>query len=129
MNTEPANYVPFDAKNSCTLAGLEHWTKHAFEHLGWMVLASSRNDDVSKEKVSLYKKEIAKLLEQLEKKEKEVISVDSKNDLKVLIHKVTVLKEHADKDFAQLGGGKKKSKGKSRSRSRSRSKKGKKMAW
>lgn len=130
----PVEFVPFDPKQSCTLAGLEHWVKHAFEHLGWMVLAKSKNDDLALQKISVYKKSVDKLLEHLVQKEKEVSSPDSKQDLLVLIEKVKVLQAHLAQDFPMTGGKRKAKKAmKSKSRSRSRSKKSKakmsKTSW
>jgi hypothetical protein len=77
----------FDAANTgdVTLHGLEKWTCHMYEQLGWMTLA---NESGREDKVSSYITSIKKLKNSIESRLKIVISEDAKLDLTNLLSKV-----------------------------------------
>ena len=85
-----------DEKHSSTFHGLHHWHKHAFEHLGWMVLAKSHG---CMEKVHAYQSSLQHLKHALECRIRTIHDVDRKCDLKTLHCDICCLIDHAHKDF------------------------------
>lgn len=79
-----------------TLSGLEMWTKHHYEHLGWMTLAMKHG---YMEKVISYKNGIHHLIQEIEKRKEMIIEEDRKVDLDVLWHKACHLREITDMLF------------------------------
>lgn len=89
----------YDNKTSCfssTFHGLHHWHKHAFEHLGWMVLAKSHG---YMDKVRAYQSSLQQLKHSLECRIRTIHDVDRKCDLKTLHTDIVCLIDHADQDF------------------------------
>jgi isocitrate dehydrogenase kinase/phosphatase len=122
-----------------TLAGLNKWYEHNFEHLGWMVLCQDNT-----EKINGYKHSIEHLLVQLKAKKETVSNQDVKRDLDIMYNNTVTLRDHVADDFASeslAGGARKKksssksskkksssSQGKTKSKSKSKSKKHKKTS-
>jgi hypothetical protein len=79
-----------------TFDGIICWHKRMFEELGWMVLAKERG---MSDKVMVYKNSIARLKMAIEQKLADTRDKDRKDDLKVLLHNVCVLMDHANHDF------------------------------
>ena len=63
------------------MAGLTHWHKHVFEHLGWIVLAKAKGMN---DKVAVYKHSLQRLKDSLEHVLGEYKNADRKHDLQVL---------------------------------------------
>ena len=84
------------AADDVTLHGLEKWTCHMFEQLGWMTLAykSGRTD-----KVASYIVSINKLKTSIESRLKIITSEDAKIDLANLLTKVKHLQKVVSKVF------------------------------
>jgi hypothetical protein len=78
------------ATDDITLHGLEKWTCHMFEQLGWMTLAYKSKSYL---KVSSYITSINKLNDSIENRLKIIISEDAKIDLTNLLTKVKHLKK------------------------------------
>jgi hypothetical protein len=79
-----------------TYHGLHQWFKRVYERLGWMVLSHHKGYD---DKIICYKNEIKRLESALKDKIKTIKDEDKKEDLKILLDYVKVLKEHVKKDF------------------------------
>ena len=96
MNTSRKNIC----KGFCcepTHEGLQEWYKMKFEKLGWMILAKERHMN---EKVMEYKDSLTRLEKAIEHKLKyHTKDVDLKDDLKIMLHDVAILKQHVEKDF------------------------------
>src|SRR6056300_46814 len=88
----------FDALSTddITLNGLEKWTCHMYEQLGWITLAYETN---SKDKVASYLTSIKKLKNSIESRLKIVISEDAKIDLENLLSNVKHLMMISSKLF------------------------------
>jgi len=89
---------------AATMDGVNHWHKHAFEKLGWMVLAYNRmseNKDMG-EKIKMYMKELKHLQIALTEKMSAVQEVDRKMDLQIMLNNVVVLSAFV---ASTLGGG------------------------
>ena len=84
------------ASDEVTLHGLEKWTCHLYENLGWMTLAYDSNN---KDKVSSYLISIKKLKLSIESRLKIITSEDAKIDLTTLLSKVKHLYKTASKLF------------------------------
>lgn len=82
---------------SATMHGLNHWHKHMFEHLGWMILAKEKYN--TPDKIATYKKSIDRLKEAIECKINTVEDKDKKADLQILWDNIMILKKHVEKDF------------------------------
>lgn len=74
--------------HNCTLHGLEEWTRHMFEKLGWMTLAAR---DKNKESVIGYLAGLDHLAYKILEKQKETVDVDRKKDLEELLENVRFL--------------------------------------
>jgi hypothetical protein len=83
-------------EHHATFDGLEHWTKHCFEHLGWMLLAERDGRD---EKLYAYLCGIYHLKCAIEDKIAEVSERDRKEDLKILLKNVECLHATAHRMF------------------------------
>ena len=94
-----------------TFHGLHHWTKHTFEHLGWMVLAQERGHN---DKIMCYKNSLKRLRESLENELKVMEDNDRRRDLEVLLENVEILQNFVNKTLT----GKKSTKSKSRKTSK-----------
>ena len=68
-------------KHSATMHGINHWHKHMFEKLGWMVLAKAKG---YKEKIVQYKHGLKHLLETIDHVSAEYKDHNRKHDLNVL---------------------------------------------
>ena len=80
-----------------TYYGLQEWYKMKFEKLGWMILAKERGME---DKVMEYKNSLNRLEKSIEHKLKyHTKDVDRKDDLKIMLENVAILKEHVEKDF------------------------------
>jgi hypothetical protein len=79
-----------------TLHGLNHWYKHEFEQLGWMILAKNRG---MTEKIINYKYSLQSLKKAIEHKLTHIHEKDRKDDLNIMLHNIKILCEHVDKDF------------------------------
>jgi hypothetical protein len=84
------------AADDVTLHGLEKWTCHMFEQLGWMTLAYKSGRD---DKVASYIVSINKLKSSLESRLKITTGEDAKMDLDRLLTKVSHLKKVTSKLF------------------------------
>ena len=92
-NTRKSSHCRYSA----TMHGINAWHKAMFEQLGWMVLAKEKYhlDD----KIATYKNSVNRLKEAIECKINKVQEKDRKDDLKILLDNVIILKAHIDKDF------------------------------
>jgi len=87
-NIGPVHEVTYD--------GLNHWYKHLFEHLGWMLLAQKYG---YKDKISTYKSSIMRLKKALEMKLADLDDPDKKKDIKIMWDQVCILNDHVKRDF------------------------------
>jgi len=77
--------------------GLQEWYKMKFEKLGWMILAKKRGMN---DKVMEYKNSVNRLEKAIEHKLKyHTKDADRKDDLRIMLENVEVLKEHVEMDF------------------------------
>jgi hypothetical protein len=81
---------------SSTYQGLHKWFRSVYERLGWMVLAQHKGYN---DKIICYKNEIKRLEMSLKDKISKIKDEDKKEDLKILLGYIKVLKEHVKKDF------------------------------
>ncbi len=113
---------------------LQHWHKHKFEKLGWMVLAlkemQTNEDPEVKEhmsnKINNYLQSLNALAKSIAEKITTVNDIDRKNDLMILQQNTQTLLKFAKATLVnttQLGGKRRKSKKTSRKGSRKPSKK------
>jgi hypothetical protein len=79
-----------------TLNGLEMWSRHMFEHVGWMILAKR---DKRNYKVVAYKKSLAHLRKALEERLTITQDADRINDLKELHFNIMTLVEFVKKNL------------------------------
>jgi hypothetical protein len=79
-----------------TFTGINHWHKHMFENLGWMILAKSHG---MTDKTTTYLNSLKRLKMAIEQKMKAMHDKDKKEDLKIMHHNVCILIEHAEKDL------------------------------
>jgi len=79
-----------------TMHGLQKWYVEEFEKLGWMVLAKSRGMD---EKIKYYKYTLGHLDTAIKQKIAKIHDQDDKRDLEIMLHNLTILINHVDKDF------------------------------
>jgi hypothetical protein len=87
----------FEGQETVTLHGLEKWTNHMYEILGWVTLADKHNNS---EKVVSYINSIPKLKDAIQYRHKqEGTSASEKNDLEALGRKVEHLYNISDKLF------------------------------
>jgi len=100
-----------------TIASINHWFKHVFEHLGWMVLAMKQGNA---NKVTVYLESIVHLKDDIVLKISEVQDVDTKQDLEIMRVHVESLIKFANKTLKpdNLVGGAKKSSKKSSKKSK-----------
>jgi hypothetical protein len=93
-----------------TMAYINHWFKHVFEDLGWMVLAMKQGNA---NKVTVYLESIVHLKDNIVLKISEVQDVDTKQDLEIMRVHVESLIKFANKTLKPdnlVGGAKKSSK-------------------
>ena len=98
------NKMNTSRKNICqgfcceaTHHGLQEWYKMKFEKLGWMILAKENGIN---EKIFEYKNSLNRLEKAIEHKLKyHTKDIDRKDDLKIMLHDVDILKKHVEKDF------------------------------
>jgi len=76
------------------MAGLVHWHKHVFTHLGWMILAKAKGMDT---KVKAYKMSVDNLISSIKHLMREYENHDRKHDLKVMLMQVEVLQRNVNK--------------------------------
>jgi hypothetical protein len=69
---------------------INHWFKHSFEKLGWMILAKDKGYN---HKIKDYKDSLIRLKKTIEKKIEETEEKDRIDDLKILHYDVSVLIE------------------------------------
>ena len=105
-----------------TFHGLHQWVKHEFEHYGWMLLATQRDDEHSKNKVKLYKESVDTLINAIKTAisgtgstvlgttVSNIVEDDRIRDLNILLDEVKVLKANLDNLVKKpiTGGNKKK---------------------
>ena len=94
--SRPSTSMYMSEKYISTFHGLNHWYKHVFEELGWIVLAKHHG---CMDKVHSYKSALQRLKYALESRIKTMHDVDKKQDLKTMHGDVMCLIEHADQDF------------------------------
>jgi hypothetical protein len=87
--------VKFEGDGMVTLHGLEKWTTHMYETLGWATLANRHNNS---EKVVSYLNSIPRLMQALQSR-MEGSSQSEKKDLEALARKVEHLHSVCDKLF------------------------------
>jgi hypothetical protein len=85
-------------KEECqiTFMELQHWHKHLFEKLGWMMLA---NEYDKKTKIDFYKYSIKEFLKHVDAKMKSIHDKDHKADLKILKENTMCLDKFVNKHF------------------------------
>jgi hypothetical protein len=79
-------------RNETTMDGLNHWHKHLFEHLGWMILAKVKGYGY---KVKMYKRSIADFLRAAEQAFSDFEYSNRKRDIKIMYKQVKVLRTFA----------------------------------
>jgi hypothetical protein len=72
----------------CTFHGLEEWSCHMFEKLGWMTLAAR---DGHKESIQCYLSSLKYLCEKIGEKKKETVDIDRRKDLDEMMANVKYL--------------------------------------
>jgi len=85
-----------DNVHEATYHGLNHWHKHLFEQLGWMILAKNYGYN---DKVQTYKQSILRLKKALEMKLADLEDPDKKKDIKIMWDQVCILHNHVKRDF------------------------------
>jgi hypothetical protein len=95
-----------------TFDGVQCWYKHAFEKLGWMVLAANRPVVEGEiDKLVMYSQELKHLHQALNEKLENIKEEDRKNDLVILIKNTDKLIKFVDANLKrQVGGARKASK-------------------
>ncbi len=79
-----------------TFHGIQHWYKHLFEKLGWMILAK---DNGMTDKTSHYLHSLKRIKTALEQKMKSTRDHDKKEDLHIMYDNICVLMKHAEQDL------------------------------
>jgi hypothetical protein len=96
----PNKFYPIAMKagmvNDVTFYDLSHLYKHAFEKLGWMILAKKRG---MVKKMELYKHSLDTLKHDIELKLNKIQDPDHKADLKIMLDNLNILIEHAKMDL------------------------------
>ncbi len=82
--------------NTTPMQGLTQWYKDAFEKLGWMVLAKSLGG--MEDKVSSYVISLGLLEDKLRCRIKTTKDSDTREDLRIMITNVNLLRLHVEKD-------------------------------
>jgi len=77
-----------------TLHGVQCWYKHAFEKLGWMVIAKGKGNDY---KIVDYKKELTHLMQTIKHLSTEYTNPDKLHDLNVMYMEVCYLHDYVKK--------------------------------
>jgi hypothetical protein len=95
VTTKLFDYVKYEGEETVTLHGLENWTNHMYEILGWMTLADRHNNS---EKVASYINSIPKLMQAIQSR-MEGSSTSERKDLEALGRKVEHLYNVCDKLF------------------------------
>ena len=81
-------------KHSSTMYGINHWYKHVFEQLGWMILAKAKGYDT---KIAAYKMSVTNLIASIKHVMAEYENHDRKHDLKVILMHTELLGEKMTK--------------------------------
>ena len=79
-----------------TFCDLHKWMDTKFEKLGWMILAKHKG---YKDKINCYLNSINRLKMAIEHKIKHIHDADKMEDLKIMLHNVEILQQHAKKDL------------------------------
>ena len=79
-----------------TLHSLTKWYTEEFEKLGWMVLAKKHG---YYDKIKCYKHSLYRLKDAIETRLKVIKEEDRAYDLKMMLNNVSILIDHANKDF------------------------------
>ena len=83
-------------KYAATMYGINKWHEHAFEKLGWMVLAKAKGYN---DKISQYKKMLDHLIKTTEHVKYEYENTNRKHDLNVVLMNVKYLKDFVAKNL------------------------------
>jgi hypothetical protein len=94
--SRPGTSMYMSEKHLSTFHGLNHWYKHVFEELGWIVLAKHHG---CMDKVYAYKASLQHLKYALECRIKTMHDVDKKQDLNTMCNDVICLMDHVHQDF------------------------------
>ena len=82
-----------------TLCGLQKWSEHMFEKLGWMVLTHAKRGPGSL-KVKAYLEGIDRLIKSIEHRHNFTKDKDTKLDLEIMLENAQILMEYAIKNLA-----------------------------
>jgi hypothetical protein len=77
-------------KHAATMHGINHWYKHVFEQLGWMILAKAKGYDT---KIAAYKMSVTNLIATIKHVMTEYENNDRKHDLRVILMHTELLRE------------------------------------
>lgn len=83
-------------QHEATMYDIQHWFKHLFEKLGWMILAKHYG---YRYKISAYKESLKHLKKTIENKMATIQEKDRLEDLKILHHRLCILMDHVQKDL------------------------------
>jgi hypothetical protein len=92
----PKKEKPIVVGEDISFHALHKWYKHAFKHLGYMLLAQKSKNY---EKVMTYVHSLAHLKHDIEHKLENIRDKDKINDLKIMWTQLNILIEHTNKDF------------------------------
>lgn len=90
-----SNFSHLHLHGAPTVDGVNHWYKHLFEHLGWMILAKERGYH---DKLFAYKNSIKRLIEAIDDRMPQLSDKDYKKDFQIMKADLLVLKKHVEND-------------------------------
>jgi len=90
------HHLPKHNTDERTFHSISEWYHHVFSTIGWMILAKSNGYE---DKIKCYKNSIERLHHSIENKIYLTREIDKKNDLKIMLRNLDILKEHVNKDF------------------------------